>query len=303
MNQAEIEQRVRELTGGGIPMGIHPVSGGEICDAYRITFGIGADNNGGPFLDYFAKTRAGAQTDFFAAEAAGLELLRATGTVAIPRVTAAEPGLLVLEWIADGAPTPPKAERLGRDLAALHSAPAPHYGTTGPLYLGPVPLTTPTPPPATPADWPAFHAEHRLEPLLRMAVDGGGIGARDAADVTALCDRIAEVAGPPQPPAFIHGDLWAGNILWTERPHLIDPAAQGGHPEADLAFLEMSGCPHFDRLMGAYEEVRPLPGRAGRAPLHQLHHVLIHAALFGGGYGPQSGAVARAALRGAGGTP
>ncbi|MGP3967892.1 fructosamine kinase family protein [Streptomyces sp. 6N223] len=297
MNRKELGRRVAALLDGraggspAAPTGVHAVTGGEICDSYRITL------PGGHTV--FAKTRADASPDFFAAEAAGLERLRATGTVAIPRVLAADADLLALEWVASTDPTPAKAERLGRELAALHDTAAPHYGTAGPLYLGPVPLTTPAPPPAKPADWPAFHAAHRLEPLLRMAVDAGGIGARDTADVEALCARIAEVAGPPQPPAYIHGDLWAGNILWAERPHLIDPAAQGGHPEADLAFLELSGCPHWDRLIGAYEEVRPLPGRAERAPLHQLHHILIHAALFGGAYGPQSGAAARAALRGA----
>jgi fructosamine-3-kinase len=31
-------------------------------------------------------------------------------------------------------------------------------------------------------------------------------------------------------------------------------------------------------------------------PLHQLHPVVVHAALFGGGYGPRAGALARTVL-------
>ncbi|MDT0342199.1 fructosamine kinase family protein [Streptomyces litchfieldiae] len=290
MNETDLARRVGALTGAATTAA-HPVSGGEICASYRVELADGRT--------VFAKTLADAPADFFAAEAAGLELLRGTGAIAIPRVLAVVPDLLVLEWVEPTGPTPAQAERLGRELAALHSTPAPHYGTAGPLYLGPVPLATPAPPVSEPAGWAAFHAEYRLLPLLRLAVDNGGIGAADARDVELLCARIDEVAGPPQPPAVIHGDLWAGNILWTAggTPHLIDPAAQGGHPEADLAFLEISGCPHFDRVIAAYEESRPLPGRTDRAPLHLLHHILIHAALFGGDYGKESGDAARAALR------
>lgn len=61
--------------------------------------------------------------------------------------------------------------------------------------------------------------------------------------------------------------------------------------------LALFGCPELPRLLAAYEEVRPVPGRAARVPLHQLQHLLAHAVLFGGGYGAQSGAAALAALR------
>ncbi|NGN70516.1 phosphotransferase, partial [Streptomyces sp. A7024] len=159
-------------------------------------------------------------------------------------------------------------------------------------------------PPASPADWPRFHADYRLLPFLRRATDNAALTLADAAAVERLCERLydgdEQVSGPPQPPAVIHGDLWSGNVHFTAaggRPYLIDPAAQGGHPETDLAFLELFGCPHLDKILGAYEEVRPIPGRRARVPLHQLHHLLVHAALFGGGYGAQCGTAARAALQ------
>ncbi|RMI41450.1 fructosamine kinase family protein [Streptomyces triticirhizae] len=286
-------ERVARVCGGALAGPPRRVTGGDICEAHRVQLDDGRT--------VFAKTRADAPDDFFTAEATGLDLLRATGAVAVPEVLAALPGLLVLEWVEPGAPTPLQAERLGRQLAALHATPAPHYGTSGPLYLGPVPLATPERV-ADPAAWPAWHAANRLLPLLRLAVDNGGIAPGDARSVTELCARVEELAGPPQPPAVIHGDLWSGNILWTarQRPRLIDPAAQGGHPETDLAFLELFGCPHLDRLIAAYREVRPLPHRAAFVPFHQLHHILVHAALFGGSYGPQAGETARRALRAAG---
>ena len=43
-------------------------------------------------------------------------------------------------------------------------------------------------------------------------------------------------------PARLHGDLWAGNLLWTaDGGVLIDPAAHGGHRETDLAMLALFG--------------------------------------------------------------
>ncbi len=74
---------------------------------------------------------------------------------------------------------------------------------------------------------------------------------------------------------------------------LIDPAAHGGHRETDLAMLELFG-PRSARLLAAYDEVHPLAGgRDERVGLHQLVPLLVHAVLFGGGYGSQVAAVVR----------
>ncbi|GAA2383824.1 fructosamine kinase family protein [Streptomyces glaucosporus] len=294
-----IAERVAALAGAAVA-GVRPVGGGDVCDAHRIALSDGRT--------VFAKTLHPAPEGFFAAEAAGLELLASTGTVAVPRVLAAGADVLLLEWIEPGRADAAQAERLGRDLAALHSTPAPAWGNpdpSRPAYLGPVPLPSPARPPAAPEDWPAFHAEWRLLPLLRRAVDAGGIRGGDARDVERLCEELCAdpgdgtgPSGPPQPPAVIHGDLWSGNVHWSAdgRARLIGPAAQGGHPETDLGMLELFGCPRLERLLAAYEEVRPLPGRRKRLPLHQLQHLLVHAVLFGPGYGARCGAAARAAL-------
>ncbi len=114
------------------------------------------------------------------------------------------------------------------------------------------------------------------------------------------------LAGPAEPAAFVHGDLWSGNVLWSDRKgagrgraYLVDAAAAHcGHRETDLAMLALFGAPYLDRVLGAYDEAAPLAaGWRGRVPLHQLHPVLVHAVLFGGSYGAQAGALARAALR------
>ena len=110
-----------------------------------------------------------------------------------------------------------------------------------------------------------------------------------------MCARIHELAGPPEPPARLHGDLWSGNVLWGRdgRAWLIDPAAYGGHREVDLAMLRLFGSPG-QAFLDAYEERFPLaPGHEERVELYQLFPLLVHAALFGGGYPAGAERVAR----------
>ena len=93
----------------------------------------------------------------------------------------------------------------------------------------------------------------------------------------------------------MHGDLWWGNVLFGSdgRAWLIDPSVHGGHPEEDLAMLALFGVVP-DRLLRAYAEVRPLsPGWEERVALFQLYPLLVHAVLFGGGYGTQALEVAQ----------
>jgi fructosamine-3-kinase len=131
-----------------------------------------------------------------------------------------------------------------------------------------------------------------------MARDRGGLQAADAHLVEAVAARIGELAGPPEPPSRIHGDLWSGNVLWSGgQAWLIDPAAHGGHRETDLAMLALFGAPFLEQIVAAYQAVAPLAvGWRQRVPLHQMHPLLVHACLYGAGYGTRAGAAARAAL-------
>ena len=150
--------------------------------------------------------------------------------------------------------------------------------------------------------WPEFYATHRVEPYLQRAVDSGVLGPQDGKVIRSVCERLDELAGPAEPPARLHGDLWSGNVHWGDGvAWAIDPAAHGGHRETDLAMLQLFGCPHLDRILAAYQEVSPLAeGWRQRVGLHQLFPLLVHAVLFGGGYAGQALAAARSALRAAG---
>ncbi|MGD0239827.1 MAG: fructosamine kinase family protein [Streptosporangiaceae bacterium] len=232
----------------------------------------------------------------FAAEANGLRWLAEADAVPVPEVLAVTETALVISMIPPGLATPSAAFGFGAELAQLHAAGAEDFGAPWPGVIASLPLDN-TPGPGPP-DWPRWYASRRLLPYLRRAVDSGALGPGDARLVEAVTERIGSLAGPPEPPSRIHGDCWAGNVLWSgDRGWLIDPAAHGGHRETDLAMLALFGAPALDRVLAGYNDTAPLaPGWRARIPLHQLHPLLVHACLFGASYAEGVRTAARAAL-------
>jgi fructosamine-3-kinase len=202
----------------------------------------------------------------------------------------------VLEWIDEdrGMPTRPYEAELGRALAGLHRAGAPSFGredrrTTGSRGLPNDPCDT----------WVEFYATRRLLPLAGLARDAGVLLDAAHAQLGRVVDRLAELGGPPEPPARLHGDLWAGNRLVdrTGRSWLIDPAAHGGHREFDLAMMRLFGG-FGEECFAAYDDDYPLAdGWQARVPLHQLAPLLVHAIKFGGSYVPATERALATALR------
>ncbi|OQD57318.1 fructosamine kinase [Streptomyces phaeoluteigriseus] len=229
------------------------------------------------------------------AEAAGLRWLADARTVRVPAVRGAGGRWLVTDRVPTGPPSPEAAFRFGRDLAALHLTGAPAFGAPPPdgpreAFVGLAPMRN-----VPGDDWPAWYAEHRVLPYLRTAFDQGTVRPAGAALVERVCERLPDLAGPPEPPARLHGDLWNGNVLWGADGHarLIDPAAHGGHRETDLAMLDLFGCPHLNRVLDGYQDAAPLAaGREDRVGLHQLFPLLVHAVLFGRTYAEQAVALA-----------
>ncbi len=272
MTGDELGRRVSSALGLDV-VGLRRLSGGDVAESYRMEL----DDE----RSVFAKTHLRPPPHFFPTEAAGLRWLRASGAVAVPDVLAVDESMLVLEWVPEGRPRDTTDAELGRALAALHLAGAPCFGREDRMTTGSRRLPNePT------ASWAEFYAANRLVPLARLGRDSGALRGDLPDRLDALAARLPELAVPVEPPARLHGDLWAGNRLVdvAGRSWLIDPAAHGGHREFDLAMMRLFGG-FGAEAFAAYQEVAPLAdGWEQRVPLHQLAPLAVHAIKFGGGY-------------------
>ncbi|MDO8107546.1 fructosamine kinase family protein [Isoptericola sp. b441] len=243
----------------------------------------------------FRKHRPDAPRGFFACEAAGLRWLAAApGGAAVVGVLAVAEDALELERLSPAAPDATAAEELGRSLAATHAAGADAFGAPpdgweGDGFFGP--LDEPLPLLADDREtWGAFQADRRVEQVRDLLAQRGALPHALRSDLDRLADRLRSGDfDDGLAPARLHGDLWSGNVMWTDRGAvLIDPAAHGGHPVTDLAMLMLFGLPHLSRVLDSYQEAADLPdGWRDLVGLHQVYPVGMHAVLFGGGYGAQ----------------
>ena len=258
------------------------VGGGCINEGWRVELADGRT--------LFVKTRPEVAPGEYVAEARGLRWLAEPGTVRVPAVHTVADDLLALEWIEPGSLAPDGSGAFGGGLAALHGAGAGSFGWDAPIRFGRLEISN-----EPSDDWPSFYADRRLRPLARLARDEGSLSAAGADAVERVCERIADLAGPPEPPARVHGDLWGGNVMAdaSGAAVLIDPAAHGGHREVDLAMLRLFGSPGA-AVFDAYADAAPLAeGWRDRVGLWQLFPLLVHAVLFGGGYGASAEREAR----------
>lgn len=245
----------------------------------------------------FTKTRDDAPPLLFDREALGLRVLRSAGA-RVPEVLSVDARHLTVTWVeparavARDSGSAAAEVAFGRELAALHRTTGERFGALDGEprgYLGDCPVDlTPT------ADWAGSWLERRVVPLARQAAEDGALPA----DAVADAERIDPAAlGPAEPPTLVHGDLWAGNRLVDAagRNWLIDPCAHYGHREVDLAMMRLFGG-FAPEAFTAYQDAFPLAtGWEGRVPVYQSVPLLVHAILFGGGYGRQAARALREA--------
>lgn len=250
------------------------LGGGDFAESFRVTL-----TGGRPV---FLKTHQRPPPLFFSTEAAGLKWLK-EGPVAVPEVllVSDDPPVLVLQWIEIGSGGRGTEEALGRGLAQLHKMPFECFGRPDQRTTGSQAV------PNTPSDnWPDFYANCRLLPLAKLAADRAVLSSRTVHGIEQLAAQLGEFGCANETPSLLHGDLWAGNRVVDQEgvSWLIDPAAQGGNREFDLAMMRLFGG-YGDACFSAYAESFPLnPGWQERIPLHQLAPLIVHAIKFDGHY-------------------
>ena len=279
--QPLVARRAEELLGAAVAA-TAPVAGGDVSTATRLRL-----SNGTTAL---MKTLPHAPAGFFEAEAAGLRWLgEVEGGVPVPPVLAVDAECLILAWVEPSTKQGLEAAiAFGQALATTHAAGGAAYGAERDGFIGRLPMLNRTSP-----TWAEFYAVRRVLPYLKLARDRGAITPEDARAVESVVGRLPALL-PEEPPSRLHGDLWNGNCLWgADAVHVIDPAAYAGHREIDIAMLHLFGLPHLQRVMQAYDEAAPLAeGWEDRLAVHQIFPLLVHACMFGGGYGARAAAAA-----------
>ncbi|MET3944326.1 fructosamine kinase family protein [Corynebacterium mucifaciens] len=235
-----------------------------------------------------------------AAEAAYLRWLREGSTAVVEVLELDEAANTVtIERVDSVRPSVDAARAAGRELTAIHAMGAAAFGAPADGWDGPNFIGTRRQTCEPTERWATFYVEQRVLPFAHKAAEAGNLGGGDLDVVERACDALL-AEDEDAPVARIHGDLWAGNLLFgAEGPRFIDPAAHGGHPLTDIAMLELFGAPHFSAVVDGYLDAGGVLGAdwQRRIAVHQLHPLAVHAWTHGPSYGQALVRVAEETLR------
>ncbi|MFC4402816.1 fructosamine kinase family protein [Gracilibacillus xinjiangensis] len=256
-----------------------PVSGGDINQAFYVRTET---------REYFVKKNQDVPADFFQKEAEGLEHIRRTNTIRVPKVYSydnvsfGEEKYLIMEWI-EGEKSKATGHLLGEQLAQLHlTETSPQYGMHGSTFVGEI-----TQPNDFYDDWLTYYREKRLQPQLEIGINKGTITMERREHFEKLLQRIDQYIPKYPRVSLLHGDLWGGNWITGHNglPYLIDPSIVYGDHAFEIAFTELFGGFPSD-FYKSYQHFYPLPDYYDEIkPLYQLFYLLLHLNLFGESYG------------------
>jgi len=211
----------------------------------------------GPFSVFAKFSPAANGSEQFEIELAGLRLLSDRAGVLTPTpigvISVSGGSILVLEAVQAIDRGSRQWHQIGQALACIHRVKADQFGLStngyfGPLHQDNTPLN----------DWPTFYAERRLLPGLKLAIDSGNLPRSFIGQIEKLVSILPDLCGPEVLPTLLHGDAQQNNFISTDKgPVVIDPAVYFGHPEMDLACLDLFQSVPQDVFDG-YQEQLPI---------------------------------------------
>ena len=223
----------------------------------------------------------------YEAEQDGLEAIRATQTIRVPKVigtgsTQSGSSYLILEAIETKKSDSVSEVELARSLAQMHrQTQATRFGYPQSNFIGStIQVNTWS------NDWQTFFVECRLRPQLIMAQNQALTTPLFNRYAERTLSRIGDFLDDSSVPVLIHGDLWAGNVIAVAGglPVLIDPAVSYSDRESEFGMTTLFGA-FGDEFYKAYDECWPLlDGWQERVKIYQLYHLLNHLNLFGPSY-------------------
>jgi len=276
-----IEQAINTETGDNFLISKKmQISGGDSHLSFRVS---DTKNH------YFVKINNKDHFEHFESEAYALKQITALEQISCPDVitmgTTLDKSYLVLNYIPLAEAKYQQWYHLGQQLANMHkSSGHGQFGWQTDNFIGDT-----MQPNTWSSNWKTFFAEQRIAWQLQLLHEKSiNIGNID--HITQVCHDALKHHHVE--PCLVHGDLWQGNLGFTESNSIIfDPACYYGDREVDIAMTELFGHLPFDFYRG-YQEVFPLPDSyEQRKLIYNFYHVLNHANLFGGNYIDQSKAI------------
>lgn len=257
---------------GSAPRARRPLFGGCIAEVYRLEF----DDR--PPLVAKVAPQGGLAVEGFM-----LDYLAAHTPLTVPKTRHVADDLLLMDYVENDGGRGPDAETdAAEQLAALHAIRGEAFGFERDTVIGALPQPNPWT-----EDWCAFYRDRRLLVMGRIARDSGRLPAQTHRALERFCARLEDFIDQPPAPGLVHGDVWAGNVLFNANraAAFLDPALYFADPEVEIAYIELLNTfsATFHRR---YQELRPLrPGyREGRRDVYNLFPLLVHTEICGPPY-------------------
>ena len=177
-------------------------------------------------------------------------------------------------------------EAIVKNLSGLYAKTFPEWGWNSFNFIG-----TKKQPNRLHKNFSDYFIQDRIEAQAKEAVDRKLLSGSFASVMSSVVRKRAEewdlnACGP----RLIHGDLWSGNVLHSSdgKAYIIDPSVSYGHPEQDLAMLDLFGGPlgHKEKL-AIGESFSMQENYAERISYWQIYPLLVHVNIFGTSYASQ----------------